>query len=158
MKRYFKVIQPWSKEVKRYPISTVGDVTTATVKARSALKGRWALYTTLERQTLLKQIAFKIRENKEEFARLETFSGKPITQSEEDVESSAQVFDYYSALSSNLPPIGVAGLITPYNYPLCSPWSDRSIALLEACSSFGSWMYRSRKAFRKNTWIYPISS
>ena len=59
----------------------------------------WRRKTTAERGHLLKQIADMVRQNTDEFARLETLdTGKTLTESTWDMSDVADVFDYYARL------------------------------------------------------------
>src|SRR5207244_8637075 len=77
-----------------------------------------------------------VRKNAAMLAELETLnSGKPIVESEFDMNDTASCFDYYGGLATKIhgetlpvpdnalnmtlrEPVGVAGLIVPWNYPL----------------------------------------
>ena len=90
-----------------------------------------------ERGQLLLQVAAKIRENKDAFARAESAdTGKRLAESEIDMEDIANSFEYFGTLAQHqagrvvdpgdanvrsridAEPVGVCGLITPWNYPL----------------------------------------
>ncbi|WP_206886238.1 aldehyde dehydrogenase family protein [Alicyclobacillus mali (ex Roth et al. 2021)] len=96
----------------------------------------WPWLSARERARLLLRIAAKVEELGETFARLETLqTGKPLRESRLDVEDSVQCFRYYAGLIMqpngmvlSVPepihsytfrqPIGVCGLIVPWNFPL----------------------------------------
>lgn len=81
-------------------------------------------------------MADRLIRDKAEIARTETLdTGKPLVESEIDVDDVASVFRYYAELGADLAsrpvnageqvtsridyePVGVCGLITPWNYPL----------------------------------------
>ena len=97
---------------------------------------QWADMPTADRGRMLFEIARRLRECSEEFAVLETLNnGKPIGDARQDVEKSAEAFDFYGGLvdklfGSTIPispeyfsytvrePIGVTAHISPWNYPL----------------------------------------
>lgn len=85
---------------------------------------------------MLNRVAELLERDKAEIARTETLdTGKPLVESEIDVDDVAAVFRYYATLGADLTsrpvdagdgvssrvdyePVGVCGLITPWNYPL----------------------------------------
>ncbi len=114
------------------------DVDLAVAAARAAFEtGPWKKMGAKARASILFKIADLIEKNIEELALLETLdTGKPITQSRlVDIPMSAQCFRYYAGwtdkmLGETIPvegnffnftlrePVGVAGLIVPWNFPL----------------------------------------
>ena len=113
----------------------------------------WRRKTAAERGHLLSQIAETIRQNTEEFARLETLdTGKTLTESTWDMSDVADVFDYYARLiaedqeqvlkapdpdsESRLvhEPVGVCALICPWNYPLLQASWKIAPALAAGCT------------------------
>lgn len=114
------------------------DIDTAVKAAQTAFEsGPWPQMSLKERCQILKTIGDLILENRETLARAETLdTGKPITESMTgDIPRAAENFhffaDYAPALSeeffTNGPdehhlalrePLGVVGLITPWNLPL----------------------------------------
>jgi betaine-aldehyde dehydrogenase len=88
-----------------------------------------------DRAKLLRRLARALEAKVEELAQLEARNvGKPISDAREEVGSVVDVFDYYAGaperlLGSQIPvsggvdvtfrePLGVVGLITPWNFPL----------------------------------------
>ncbi len=112
------------------------DIDAAVRAARTAYLGEWAAFGPGERAAALKRLAGLIREHAEELARLDTRNvGKPISSSRGEAGYSARVYEYYAGListagGSTVPlsargvgltfrePIGVCGLIVPWNFPL----------------------------------------
>ena len=112
--------------------------------ARRALRlcGPWSKSTPQSRAQILFKLAAKVREHLAELAELETRNtGKPIVEGEGDIEGVIEVFEYYAGLATKIPglvnpvsanalslslkePMGVAGLIVPWNYPplLMAAW------------------------------------
>jgi succinate-semialdehyde dehydrogenase/glutarate-semialdehyde dehydrogenase len=113
----------------------------------------WARMTGLERSTLLRNIAALMRRQKAEIARLMTIeNGKPLSQSLVEVEGSAQHFDWYAEEARRtygrwIPhqvqgkrhltvqqPVGVAAVITPWNFPLMLLARKVAPALAAGCT------------------------
>ncbi|HEY2694473.1 MAG TPA: aldehyde dehydrogenase family protein [Pseudonocardiaceae bacterium] len=113
------------------------DAEAAIQAARTAFDdGEWPRTPPAERAALLNRVADLLIRDKAEIARTETLdTGKPLVESEIDVDDVASVFRYYAELGADLTsrpveagtdvtsridyePVGVCGLITPWNYPL----------------------------------------
>ncbi|MBU8878403.1 aldehyde dehydrogenase family protein [Bacillus sp. FJAT-29790] len=116
--------------------STVEDVDNAVQAAKIAQKS-WRLVPAPERAELLYKVAFLLKERKEEIAQLLTSEmGKVIDEARGEVQEAIDMAFYMAgegrrlfgdtvpselrnkfALSVRVP-IGVAGLITPWNFPI----------------------------------------
>nr|MBA3787167.1 aldehyde dehydrogenase family protein [Actinomycetota bacterium] len=105
------------------------DVTGAVVAARSAFENGWSGLAPAERAKYLFRIARLIQERARELAVLESLDGgKPIRESRDvDVPLAAAHFFYYAGWADKLEyafpnrrsrPLGVAGQIIPWNFPL----------------------------------------
>ncbi len=105
------------------------DVDRAVVSARRAYENVWSKTTGAERAKYLFRIARLIQERARELAVIETLdNGKPIRESRDiDVPLAAAHFFYYAGWADKLEyagfgpaprPIGVAGQIIPWNFPL----------------------------------------
>jgi len=113
------------------------EVDRAVQAARRAFDGGpWPQKTPLDRAQILFRLAAKVREQLASLANVEARnSGKPIVEAEGDIAAVAEVFEYYGGLATKIPgqvnpvsanalslslrePVGVAGLIVPWNYPL----------------------------------------
>jgi betaine-aldehyde dehydrogenase len=112
------------------------DIDVAVQAARRAFSGDWGACGPGERAAALRRLADLIRANLEELAQLETRNvGKPISESRGEVGYSARVYETYAGLISSAggqtvplsargtgltfrEPIGVCGLIVPWNFPL----------------------------------------
>jgi aldehyde dehydrogenase (NAD+) len=105
------------------------DVDDAVVAARKAMDGPWGTMPAKERGKYLFRIARAISERGRELAVLESLdNGKPIRESRDvDVPTAAAHFFYYAGWADKLGhagfgpnprPIGVAGQIIPWNFPL----------------------------------------
>ncbi|MEE3892978.1 aldehyde dehydrogenase family protein [Priestia megaterium] len=131
-------VNPATGEVIGYAAEGSAEDMKAAIKAaREAFdSGIWSETSASERAAVLFKIADKLEEAKEELAALETMdNGKPYREAEADVEDAAACFRYYAGLITkpdgqtySVPapmqamvikePIGVCGLIVPWNYPL----------------------------------------
>ncbi|MEH7000768.1 aldehyde dehydrogenase family protein [Priestia megaterium] len=131
-------VNPATGEVIGYAAEgSAEDMKAAIEAAREAFDcGIWSETSASERAAILFKIADKLEEAKEELAALETIdNGKPYREAEADVEDAAACFRYYAGLITkpdgqtySVPapmqamvikePMGVCGLIVPWNYPL----------------------------------------
>ena len=133
--------------------ASADDVKAAVDSARDAFdKGPWKDSTPQQRGRMLFKIAELIRENKKMLAELETKNnGKPIAESEWDVDDSATVFEYYGGMATKIfgdvnpvpdnalnitlkEPVGVCGQIVPFNYPLLLATWKVAPALAAGCT------------------------
>ncbi|MGM7671555.1 aldehyde dehydrogenase family protein [Microbacterium sp. A93] len=114
------------------------DTISAIQAARRAFdSGVWSSTPAPERGDFLLQVAERLRERKEEFARAESLdTGKRLVESRIDMDDIAACFDYFGKLAAQdagrivdagdanvlsrieHEPVGVCALITPWNYPL----------------------------------------
>ncbi|MBA2414906.1 MAG: aldehyde dehydrogenase family protein [Geodermatophilaceae bacterium] len=126
----FKTISPSSEEVLA-EVSEAGpsDVDRAVKAARRAYTGVWGRLAPAERGKYLYRIARIVQERARELAVLESLdNGKPIRESRDvDVPTAAAHFFYYAGWADKLDyaglgpaprPLGVAGQIIPWNFPL----------------------------------------
>jgi acyl-CoA reductase-like NAD-dependent aldehyde dehydrogenase len=121
---------------------TIAEVASASVEETDAAVARaketfpaWRAVAPGDRATLLRRLATLVEENGEELARLESRNvGKPIAGARGEVGMVAQVFHYYAGavdkhFGETIPvaggidltlrePLGVVGLIVPWNFPL----------------------------------------
>ena len=127
--KYFDSINPANQN----KLSSIGeanseDVDNAVKAARKAFKP-WSLLPASERAKYLYRIARLIQERAKEFSVIESLDGgKPIRESRDiDIPLAAAHFFYYAGWADKLPyafphrnpkPIGVAGQIIPWNFPL----------------------------------------
>jgi aldehyde dehydrogenase (NAD+) len=125
-----KTINPADEE----PLAEVAeagpsDVDDAVAAARRAFDGPWGRMPGKERGKYLFRIARAIQERGRELAVLESLdNGKPIRESRDvDIPTAAAHFFYYAGWADKLgyagfgpspSPIGVAGQIIPWNFPL----------------------------------------
>src|SRR4051812_11099627 len=107
----------------------VSDVDDAVRAARRAFEGPWGRMSGAERGKYLFRIARAIQERGRELAVLESLdNGKPIKESRDvDIPLAAAHFFYYAGWADKLDhagfgpdprPLGVAGQVIPWNFPL----------------------------------------
>ena len=130
-----RVIEPATEEVMaELPQAGVEETDAAVARAKEAFPA-WRAVAPGERAWLLRAVARAVRERAEQLARLEARNvGKPIGDARGEAAMVADVFDYYAGaperlLGDTIPvaggvdftfrePLGVVGLITPWNFPL----------------------------------------
>ena len=127
--KYFDTINPSNDEkISSVAEATKEDVDKAVKAARKAFKS-WANLEGKERGKYVFRIARLIQERAREFAVIESLDGgKPIRESRDiDIPLAANHFFYYAGWADKLEyafpnrkpkPIGVAGQIIPWNFPL----------------------------------------
>jgi acyl-CoA reductase-like NAD-dependent aldehyde dehydrogenase len=128
--RPFKTISPASEEVLA-EITEAGpqDVDRAVAAARSAFESTWSGMRPADRAKYLYRVARIIQERARELAVLESLdNGKPIRESRDvDIPLVAAHFFYYAGWADKLSyagfgpdprPLGVAGQVIPWNFPL----------------------------------------
>ena len=150
----FPVYDPSTEEViARVPSSNAADVDRAVKAARAAFdSGPWGQTNAAERGRILFKLAEKIRQNTAMLAELESRnSGKPIVEAEFDIADVATCFEYYGGLANKVmghvnpvpanalsftlrEPVGVAGQIIPWNYPLLMAAWKLAPALAAGCT------------------------
>jgi acyl-CoA reductase-like NAD-dependent aldehyde dehydrogenase len=129
------VLNPATEEtLTEVPEATVEDADRAVEAARRAFPA-WRAVTPADRARLLRRLASLVEEHAEELARLETRNvGKPISDSRGEVAMVAEVFYFYAGAvdkqhGETIPvaggvdltfrePLGVVGLIVPWNFPI----------------------------------------
>jgi len=130
-----QVLEPATEEVlAELPRSGVEEADEAVARARRAFPA-WRAVEPADRAALLRRLANAIEGAADDLATLETRNvGKPIADARGEVAMVVQTFTYYSAaperlLGDTIPvaggvdmtfrePLGVVGLITPWNFPL----------------------------------------
>jgi aldehyde dehydrogenase (NAD+) len=126
----YTTISPASEE----PLAEIGQATPEEVQkaigvARAAFDNGWSSLPGSERAKYLFRIARILQERSREFAVLESLNGgKPIKESRDvDLPLAAAHFFYYAGWADKLEyafpnrsprPVGVAGQIIPWNFPL----------------------------------------
>jgi acyl-CoA reductase-like NAD-dependent aldehyde dehydrogenase len=143
------------KVVAIYAKAAAVDAVKAIAAARRAFDhGPWARMKGAERATVLRSVADGILARKHELARLETLeNGKPLAQALAEIEGAADLWHYAAALARNLhgdsyntlgestlgvvlrDPIGVVGIITPWNFPFLIVSQKLPFALAAGCTT-----------------------
>jgi acyl-CoA reductase-like NAD-dependent aldehyde dehydrogenase len=126
----FKTVNPATEEVlSEVATATDGDVDRAVRAARRAFTRVWGPMRPADRGKYLFRIARLLQERAREFAVLESLdNGKPIRESRDvDVPLAAAHFFYHAGWADKLDwaglgpgprPLGVAGQVVPWNFPL----------------------------------------
>lgn len=127
--KYFTTINPANnKVISKIAEASAADVDQAVLAAKKAFK-KWSALSGKERGKYIFRIARLIQERAKEFAVIESLDGgKPIRESRDiDIPLAANHFFYYAGWADKLSyafpnrkvsPIGVAGQIIPWNFPL----------------------------------------
>jgi betaine-aldehyde dehydrogenase len=151
--RTFEVYDPSTEgAVATCPAAGAPDVERAAQAAYRAFYEGWRTVSAQERGRILFRLAERVRARRDELAELETInSGKPIAESEFDMDDAATCFEYYGGLATKISgevlpvpadaislamrePVGVAGQIIPWNYPLLMAAWKIGPALAAGCT------------------------
>jgi aldehyde dehydrogenase (NAD+)/betaine-aldehyde dehydrogenase len=154
--RRFERRSPASGElVATYPEAGPADVALAISAARRLFDdGKWSGAPVKQRATVLRKAAELMRTKGDGLARLVAEEvGKPIRLAKAEVAAAADVFDHYAALAVDLhgeaysaqapdalglvlrEPLGVVGIITPWNFPLVLIVWKLAPALAAGCTT-----------------------
>lgn len=129
-KKYFPTINPANEDLlTEVAEANATDVSRAVKAARDAFEDGWGAMPGKERAKYLFRIARMVQERSRELAVLETLDGgKPIKESRDvDLPLVAAHFFYYAGWADKLEyafpgldpkPLGVAGQVIPWNFPL----------------------------------------
>jgi aldehyde dehydrogenase (NAD+) len=129
-KKYFDTINPATEEKLSEVADANGeDVDRAVKAARNAYENVWSKMAAKERGKYIFRIARMVQERARELAVVETLNGgKPIRESRDfDIPVVGNHFFYYAGWADKLEyafpnrntrPLGVAGQIIPWNFPL----------------------------------------
>lgn len=140
--------------VSHYPASTRTDADAAIAAARESFDaGDWAFAYGGERARVLREVARLIRQNTDELAMVETLeTSKPLDAARGEVMFAADLWNYAAGAAQMLSgdshntlgqsmlglvlrePIGVVGIITPWNFPLLILSERLPFALAVGCS------------------------
>ena len=129
------MIEPATEAVLEEVARADTDDVDAAVERASQAFGAWRALAPPERASLLHGLAAALEARREELARLEARNaGKPIGDARGEMDMVAQTFRYYAGaperpLGDTIPvaggeaftvrePLGVVGLIVPWNFPL----------------------------------------
>jgi betaine-aldehyde dehydrogenase len=135
----FEVVNPADgRTIATAPLGGREDVDRAVAAAQTAFEDRkgWANWAAGKRGRSLAKLADLIKKHSDELAWLESRNvGKPITGARGEVIGASLVFDYYAGAANKIfgqtipvskpgldltlrEPIGVVGLIVPWNFPI----------------------------------------
>ncbi|MDF2496563.1 MAG: hypothetical protein K0Q86_195, partial [Arthrobacter koreensis] len=134
--------------------ATAQDTGKAIAAARSAFdRGEWAAVPAPERGDFLLRVAAELKARKADFAHAETLdTGKRLVESEIDMDDIAACFTYFGKIAGQnagrivdagnpevvsrieYEPVGVCGLIAPWNYPLLQAAWKIAPALAAGCT------------------------
>jgi betaine-aldehyde dehydrogenase len=151
-----EVFNPYTEEVlHRVAAGGPEDVDRAVAAARAALPG-WRALSGAARGKYLQAMADGVAARREELARLSSSNnGKPLAESAVDMQDVISSFSYYARLATELDhkqnsnvavpdpsyrakltlePVGVAGLIVPWNFPLVTTSWKVGPALAAGCT------------------------
>ncbi|MEK1942042.1 MAG: aldehyde dehydrogenase family protein [Pseudomonas sp.] len=138
---YFDTLDPATEQViQRVPAGTEEDIDHAVRAARRAFDNGWGQTSGAERAQWLEALATELEGRQDALALLEVRdNGKPLPEAQWDIGDAIGCFRYYAELARDLDgqqnealalpderfrchirrePIGVAGQIIPWNYPL----------------------------------------
>ncbi|GAB3467283.1 aldehyde dehydrogenase family protein [Actinophytocola sediminis] len=154
--RVCTVVDPATERpVATYRESTEADVGSAVDAARRAQAGPWADTTPADRAALLSGLAKALRDNRDTVCATEsTETGKPLHKAmlAEEFPLIVDALDYFAGAARDpsgqrsgefMPgrtsifrrdPLGVAGLVTPWNYPLMTAVWKLGAAIAAGCS------------------------
>ena len=150
-----EIIHPANgKVVEECQEATIEDVEKAIQSARKSFEsGIWAKKSVAERSQILVKVADLLERDKSSFAKAESKdTAKRYIESEYDMDDVIRVFRYFANLileqkdrevkvdreninsKIKYEPVGVVGLITPWNYPLLQASWKIAPALAAGCS------------------------
>lgn len=149
----WNVINPATEEViTTIRLADAGDVDRAVTAADKALS-HWKKIATAERANLLHSIAQRVHAHRDILIHLQMAnSGKPYAEAEIDINAVVETFTYYAdgllsepgAATINVypgtcgrivnTPVGVAGLIVPWNFPMVTTAWKLAPALAAGCT------------------------
>ena len=138
-----------------YPLGSADDLECAVAAARGAFdSGVWPRASGAERAAALRAVADLIEQEAEDLALIEALeSGKPISQARDEVAATAQLWWYSATLPQHavgeavstlgtaymgfgiLEPVGVVGMIMPWNFPLLIASQKLPFALAVGCTA-----------------------
>lgn len=136
--RTFETLNPATgRAIARVYEADEADVNAAVAAARRAYDGAWGKFTPKERSKALLRLAAKLADHAELLSHLEVLDvGKPIAQSRASIVGTPTTLEYYASVLLSLTgetinvsdnslidftlrePLGVCGLILPWNFPV----------------------------------------
>ncbi len=153
--RYHRDSPAHEVTVGTYPKAGTEDVDAAVQAARTAFdESSWAAMPGAKRAKIIHRVAEIVREDADDLAFVEVLeSGKPISQARGEMEATAELWEYaatltrhtygdsYNSLGEDMlgfvmrEPIGVVGMITPWNFPLLIISQKLPFALAAGCTA-----------------------
>ncbi|MDP4595297.1 MAG: aldehyde dehydrogenase family protein, partial [Beijerinckiaceae bacterium] len=154
----FEVVDPSNRQVvHQVAQGGAAEIDQAVAAARAAFDtGPWRKMTGAERAAILRKMGDEIVARTDELARLEVLdNGKPLPEAVWDIEDTAGCFHFYADLAEALDhsgerdvalsmdeftskavkePIGVAGAIIPWNFPMLMAAWKIAPALAAGCT------------------------
>lgn len=152
----FSVINPATEEVLAEVAAGNAEDIDRAVKAAERAQKAWGSTTGRERAGLLRAMAEELRQEAADLARLEVLdNGKPLPEADWDVADAVGCFELYAQLAEELDarqgeviplsddrfacrvyhqPVGVSGLVIPWNYPLLMAAWKVAPALAAGCA------------------------
>jgi len=140
------------ESLARVAVADEADVDRAVESARTALVGDWGKTPPTERSRLLHALADAIQANRKELAELEVRNvGKAISSVKAELAQGVENFRFYASAIASIAgrsnpiggsllfyslkePVGVAGQIVPWNYPLMMTTWKLAPALAAGCT------------------------
>jgi acyl-CoA reductase-like NAD-dependent aldehyde dehydrogenase len=148
-----ELLEPATGEpLARVAMAVEADVDRAVEAARAALEGPWAKTPPNERSRLLHALADALVQNRKELAELEARNvGKAISSVKAELNQAVENFRFYASAIASIAgrsnpiggsllfyslkePVGVAGQIVPWNYPLMMTTWKLAPALAAGCT------------------------
>ena len=141
--------------VAKYKAATADEVDEAVAAARTAMASQpWRALSGADRSAMLARTASEILRRHEELAYFEMAeSGKPIRQARVEIERTAALWEYaatqarsvtgssFNALGDGIvamtvrEPVGVAAIVTPWNFPFLIIGQKLPFALAAGCAA-----------------------
>jgi acyl-CoA reductase-like NAD-dependent aldehyde dehydrogenase len=148
-----EIVEPATGEsLARVAVASEADVDHAVEAARAALDGPWGKTPPTERSRLLHALADAIVADRKELAELEARNvGKAISSVKAELNQAVENFRFYASAIASIAgrsnpiggsllfyslkePVGVAGQIVPWNYPLTMTTWKLAPALAAGCA------------------------
>jgi acyl-CoA reductase-like NAD-dependent aldehyde dehydrogenase len=149
-----ELIEPATGEpLARVAVAGEADIDRAVVAARAAVDGPWGKTPPTERSRLLHALADAMVSNRKELAELEVRNvGKAISSVKAELHQGVENFRFYGSAIASIAgrsntlggsllfyslkePVGVAGQIVPWNYPLMMTTWKLAPALAAGCAA-----------------------
>ncbi|RMF65321.1 MAG: aldehyde dehydrogenase [Cyanobacteria bacterium J069] len=134
--QYTELIDPFTGEAWIKVAAATADDVDRAVQVAERMRPTWRKVNSRDRTQMLLKLANLIRQNLEPLAQLESRNvGKPIRDARDEVNLAADCFEYYAGVVNKVggqtipvaaagthltfrEPIGVCGLIAPWNFPI----------------------------------------